>query len=52
MKHLSAEVGRLIQTAKTDRDRLVITLVLKHGLRVSEVLALTRSHVEYEGSTQ
>jgi site-specific recombinase XerD len=46
MKHLSPEqVGALIKAAESDRDRLMLTVIYQHGLRVSECLALTRGHV-------
>jgi len=46
MKHLSPEaVGRLIEAADTDRNRLLFRLLYEHGLRISECLSLTRAHV-------
>jgi integrase len=46
MKHLSLEqVGALIRAAQSDRDRLLLTIIYQHGLRVSEALSLTRGHV-------
>lgn len=46
MKHLSPEqVGALIKAAQSDRDRLLLTIIYQHGLRVSEALDLTRGHV-------
>jgi integrase/recombinase XerD len=46
MKHLSPEqVDSLIKAAESDRDRLLLTVVYQHGLRVSEALSLTKGHV-------
>lgn len=36
-----AEVARLLAALKTERDRALVTLMLRGGLRVSEVVALT-----------
>jgi site-specific recombinase XerD len=47
VKHLSVEaVGRLIEAADTDRNRLFLSVIYQHGLRVSEALALTRGSVK------
>ena len=46
MKHLSrTQVTDLIAAAESDRDKLLFTMCYEHGLRVSECLSLTRSHV-------
>jgi integrase/recombinase XerD len=47
MKHLSPDqVQALRAAAETDRNRLFLTIIYEHGLRVSEALALTRAHVK------
>jgi integrase len=47
VKHLSPEqVGRLIQAAECDRNRLLFTLLFEHAMRISECLSLTRAHVK------
>jgi len=46
MKHLSSEqVAALIEAADTPRNKLLFRLLYEHGLRISECLALTRTHV-------
>jgi integrase len=46
MKHLSPDqVQALLAAAETDRNRLFLTIIYEHGLRVSEALSLTRAHV-------
>jgi len=46
MKHLQVEqVQALRAAAETDRNRLFLTMIYEHGLRVSEALSLTRAHV-------
>jgi site-specific recombinase XerD len=46
MKHLSSvQVAALIEAADTDRNKLLFRLLYEHGLRISEALSLTRSHV-------
>ncbi len=45
MKHLAPQqVADMIKAAQTDRDRLLLTVVYQHGLRISEALGLTRGH--------
>lgn len=55
-KHLTTgEVDRLIEAAKTTRhaarDRCLLLLMFRHGLRVSEALRMTLSQVDLEGKT-
>jgi len=46
MKHLAPQqVADLIKAAQTDRDRLLLTVVYQHGMRISEALGLTKGHV-------
>ena len=46
MKHLHPEqVKALLAAAETERNRLFLTIIYEHGLRVSEALSLTRAHV-------
>jgi len=46
MKHLSVEaVGRLVEAAEGDRNKLLLSLCYEHGLRISECLSITRAHV-------
>ena len=35
------EVEQLIKAARTERDRLMILMAYRHGLRVSELISLT-----------
>jgi site-specific recombinase XerD len=50
MKHLAPEaIGRLIEAAKTDRDRLLFSLLFQHGMRISECLALTKGSMQRGG---
>lgn len=47
MKHLSSEqIAALLNATKSPRDRLLLSLKYEHGLRVSEVIALTPSSVK------
>ena len=46
MKHLQVgQVQALLAAAESDRNRLFLTIIYEHGLRVSEALSLTRAHV-------
>jgi integrase len=46
VKHLSREqVVKLIAATTGDRNRLLLMLTYEHGLRISETLSITRSHV-------
>jgi site-specific recombinase XerD len=46
VKHLQVEqVQALRAAAETDRNKLFLTIIYEHGLRVSEALSLTRAHV-------
>ena len=50
MKHLSVEaVGRLIEAADGDRNKLLFKLLFEHGLRISECLALTKGSMQRGG---
>ena len=50
MKHLSvAAVGRLIEAADGDRNKLLFTLLFQLGMRISECLALVRSSMQRGG---
>jgi len=50
MKHLTPEqVGRLIEAANGDRNKLLFTVLFEHGLRISEALALTKASVQRGG---
>lgn len=47
MKHLEqSQVQALLRAAETDRNRLFLSVIYQHGLRVSECLALTRGSVK------
>jgi site-specific recombinase XerD len=47
MKHLeSSQVQALLGAAESDRNRLFLSVIYQHGLRVSEALALTRGSVK------
>jgi integrase/recombinase XerC len=47
MKHLSPDqVQALLAAADTDRNRLFLTVIYQHGLRVSEALSLTRGSLK------
>lgn len=47
MKHLSIQqITSLLSAPPNNRDRLLLTLAYEHGLRVSEVLALTPARVQ------
>ena len=46
MKHLeTSQVRALLAAAEGERNRLFLTIIYEHGLRVSEALSLTRAHV-------
>jgi len=46
VKHLSPEQVRdLIAATCGDRNKLLLTLTYEHGLRISEALSITKSHV-------
>src|SRR6266496_4614212 len=46
MKHLSpTQVRDLIAATDGDRNRLLLALTYEHGLRISETLSITKSHV-------
>ena len=50
-KYLAAEeVRRVIEQAKSPRDRLLMELLWQTGVRISECLALTPGHVDFNGS--
>ena len=50
-KYLSAdEVRRVIEQTKSPRDRLLMELLWQTGARISECLALTPSHIDFNGS--
>jgi integrase len=50
MKHLKPEqVAALIQAAKTDRNKLLFTMLFEHGLRISECLSLTKGSMQRGG---
>jgi integrase len=50
VKHLSVEaVGRLIEAADGDRNKLLFKLLFEHGLRISECLALTKGSMQRGG---
>jgi integrase len=50
MKHLSPEaIGRLVEAAKPDRDKLLFRLLYEHGMRISECLALTKGSMQRGG---
>jgi integrase len=47
MKHLSLEQVRyLIAATDGARNKLLLTLTYEHGLRISEALSITKSHVK------
>ena len=55
-KHLTeAEVNRLIAAASgsrwADRDRAMLSFCFRHGLRVSELVALRWAHIDWIGGT-
>jgi integrase len=46
VKHLSPEAVRaLIAATDGERNKLLLTLTYEHGLRISEALSITKSHV-------
>jgi integrase len=50
MKHLSVEaVGRLVEAAEGDRNKLLFRLLFEHGLRISECLKLTQGSMQRGG---
>lgn len=50
MKHLSVEaVGRLVEAAEGDRNKLLFAVLFEHGMRISEALALTKGSMQRGG---
>jgi len=50
-KYLAAEeVRRVIDQTKNPRDRLLLELLWQSGLRISEALALTPAHIDFNGA--
>ena len=45
-----AEVEAIIRQAGTERDRLMILMAYRHGLRVSELIALTWRQVDFDAA--
>lgn len=43
-----AEVEQIIRAARSDRDRLMILIAYRHGLRVSELISLTWRQIDLD----